>query len=65
MASEKITPSDTIAVNWEKVAAKVGFKDGATAKAHYEPLLNPDRPGDAPRKRRSSHDTTLLLINII
>ncbi|KAI3335393.1 hypothetical protein F4824DRAFT_501018 [Ustulina deusta] len=59
MASEKITAKDTIAVakvNWEKLAAQAGFKDGATAKAHYEPLLNPDRPGDALRKGQRSHD---------
>ncbi|KAI3340360.1 hypothetical protein F4824DRAFT_487319 [Ustulina deusta] len=59
MASEKITAKDMMAVakvNWEKLAAKAGFKDSATAKAHYEPLLNPDRPGDALGKGQRSHD---------
>ncbi|KAI0818433.1 hypothetical protein GGR55DRAFT_674266 [Xylaria sp. FL0064] len=31
-----------MAVNWDKLAAKAGFGDGATAKDHYEPLLNRD-----------------------
>ncbi|KAI0398763.1 hypothetical protein F4802DRAFT_603665 [Xylaria palmicola] len=60
MASDKIAAKDIMAVakvNWEKLADRAGFKDGATAKAHYEPLFNPDRPGDAARKRHSSHDT--------
>ncbi|KAI0968782.1 hypothetical protein F4678DRAFT_463973 [Xylaria arbuscula] len=54
MASEKITAKDMVAVtkvNWDKLAAKSGFRDGATAKAHYEPLLHRDHAGDAPRKR--------------
>ncbi|KAI0403547.1 hypothetical protein F4802DRAFT_598941 [Xylaria palmicola] len=45
-------------VDWEKLAAKAGFKDGATAQAHYEPLLDPDRPDDAARKRHTSYNTT-------
>ncbi|KAI1496545.1 hypothetical protein F5X99DRAFT_413989 [Biscogniauxia marginata] len=43
--SDRITASDIMAVvkiNWEKLAAKAGFKDGATAKAHYGALLQPD-----------------------
>ncbi|KAI0536655.1 hypothetical protein GGR58DRAFT_502998 [Xylaria digitata] len=55
----QITASDMMAVakvNWEKLAAKAGFQDGATAKAHYEPFLNPDHPGDALRKQQSSYD---------
>ncbi|KAI0977462.1 hypothetical protein F4678DRAFT_455604 [Xylaria arbuscula] len=58
--SDQITASDMMAVtkiNWEKLAAKAGFKDGATAKAHYEPLLNTDRPGDAARKRQNLYGT--------
>ncbi|RYP82660.1 hypothetical protein DL769_001567 [Monosporascus sp. CRB-8-3] len=53
MASEKITAKDMMAVDWDKLAARAGFEDGATAKAHYEPLLNRDHGGDAPRKRQS------------
>ncbi|KAI1291223.1 hypothetical protein F5Y03DRAFT_400895 [Xylaria venustula] len=56
MASEKITAQDMMAVakvDWDKLAARAGFEDGATAKAHYEPLLNRDHGGDAPRKRQS------------
>ena len=40
----------------EKLAAKAGFQDDGTAKGHYDPLLDPDHPGDAPRRRYSSHD---------
>ncbi|KAI1182220.1 hypothetical protein F5B17DRAFT_421491 [Nemania serpens] len=43
-------------VDWDKLAARAGFKDGATAEAYYGPLLNPDHPSDAPAKRQSSHD---------
>ncbi|KAI0903467.1 hypothetical protein F4823DRAFT_568656 [Ustulina deusta] len=60
MASEKITAKDMMAVakvNWEKLAAKAGFQDGATAKAHYEPLLSRDDTGDASRKQQSPHDS--------
>ncbi|KAI3342004.1 hypothetical protein F4824DRAFT_495869 [Ustulina deusta] len=46
-------------VNWNKLAARAGFEDGATAKAHYEPLLNCDHGhgGGAPRKRQSPYDS--------
>ncbi|KAI0502796.1 hypothetical protein F5B22DRAFT_46079 [Xylaria bambusicola] len=40
-------------VDWDKLAARAGFEDGATAKAHYEPLLNRDNPSDAPRKQQT------------
>ncbi|KAI3333818.1 hypothetical protein F4824DRAFT_502807 [Ustulina deusta] len=60
MAFEKITAKDMMAVakvDWDKLAVRAGFEDGATAKAHYEPLLNHDHGyshgGDAPRKRQS------------
>ncbi|KAI0812986.1 hypothetical protein GGR55DRAFT_638632, partial [Xylaria sp. FL0064] len=43
-----------------KLAARAGFEDGATAEAHYEPLLNlhhgHHHGGDAPTKRQSLHD---------
>ncbi|TGJ78184.1 hypothetical protein E0Z10_g10578 [Xylaria hypoxylon] len=55
--SEKITAKDMMAVakvNWEKLAARAGFKDGATARAHYEPLLNLDYPDDALGKKPGS-----------
>ncbi|KAI1159511.1 hypothetical protein F5B18DRAFT_664462 [Nemania serpens] len=52
--SEKITVGDIMAVNWEKLAAKAGFKDGATARAHCEPLLNRDHPDDALGKKTAS-----------
>ncbi|KAI1159450.1 hypothetical protein F5B18DRAFT_636925 [Nemania serpens] len=49
-------------VDWDKLAARAGFEDGATAKAHYEPLLNRDHGhghgGDTPRKRQNLHDNT-------
>ncbi|KAI0147298.1 hypothetical protein GGR57DRAFT_505760 [Xylariaceae sp. FL1272] len=58
--SGKITASDMVAVvkvNWDKLAARAGFQDGATAKAHYEPLLLPrDRPGDTSNTRQTSRD---------
>ncbi|KAI1181634.1 hypothetical protein F5B17DRAFT_436549 [Nemania serpens] len=41
-------------VNWDKLAAKAGFKDGATARAHYEPLLNRNHPDDALGKKLGS-----------
>ncbi|KAI1286571.1 hypothetical protein F5Y03DRAFT_402092 [Xylaria venustula] len=48
-------------VDWNKLAPRAGFEDGATAKAHYEPLLNRDyghgHCGDASRKRQSLHDS--------
>ncbi|KAI0198504.1 hypothetical protein F4808DRAFT_462796 [Astrocystis sublimbata] len=61
MASDKITAKDMMAVtkvDWNKLAARAGFEDGVTAKAHYEPLFNRNygRSGDAPRKRPSLHD---------
>ncbi|KAI0508332.1 hypothetical protein F5B22DRAFT_650188 [Xylaria bambusicola] len=60
MASEKITAIDMIAIPKDKLATQAGFKDGATAKVHYEPLLNRnhghDYGGDAPPKRQSLHD---------
>ncbi|KAI3331114.1 hypothetical protein F4824DRAFT_488331 [Ustulina deusta] len=62
--SEKITAKDMIAVakvNWDKLAAKAGFRDGATAKAHYEPLLNPDRPGDTLGKGQCFRDNNAAL----
>ncbi|RWA06747.1 hypothetical protein EKO27_g8347 [Xylaria grammica] len=34
-------------VNWEKLAARPGFENGATAKAYYEPPLDRDNPGYA------------------
>ncbi|KAJ2979094.1 hypothetical protein NUW58_g7295 [Xylaria curta] len=37
-------------INWEKLAAKAGFKDGATARAHYGTLLQPD-DSNGPSKR--------------
>ncbi|KAI1318800.1 hypothetical protein F5Y16DRAFT_406200 [Xylariaceae sp. FL0255] len=44
-------------VNWEKLATRTGFKDGTTAKAHYEPLLKPDqRPSNAPKNRQIARD---------
>ncbi|KAI3335906.1 hypothetical protein F4824DRAFT_500393 [Ustulina deusta] len=58
--SNQITASDMMAVakvNWEKLAAKAGFQDGATAKAHYEPLLNPDPPA-----MRSERDRARMTI---
>ncbi|KAI0904013.1 hypothetical protein F4823DRAFT_616533 [Ustulina deusta] len=55
--STHVTSNRIPEVNWEKLAAKAGFKDGATAKAHYEPLLNTDRPGDAAKKRQNLYDT--------
>ncbi|KAJ3558135.1 hypothetical protein NPX13_g9779 [Xylaria arbuscula] len=59
MASEKITAKDMMAVvDWDKLAARAGFEDGATAKAHYEPLLDHGHGGDTPRKRQSLHDNT-------
>ncbi|KAI0388695.1 hypothetical protein F5Y17DRAFT_463460 [Xylariaceae sp. FL0594] len=64
MAYEKITAKDMMAVakvDWDKLAARAGFEDGATAKAHYEPLLNRDHGhghgGDAPRKRESPRNS--------
>ncbi|KAF2968859.1 hypothetical protein GQX73_g4728 [Xylaria multiplex] len=36
--------------HWEKLAAKAGFKDGTTAKAHYGALLQPD-DAEGPSKR--------------
>ncbi|KAI1288778.1 hypothetical protein F5Y03DRAFT_401565 [Xylaria venustula] len=60
MASEKITAKDMMAVakvDWNKLAARAGFEDGDTAKAHYEPLLNRNHPDDAPRKRQSPHNS--------
>ncbi|KAI1390444.1 uncharacterized protein F4822DRAFT_428779 [Hypoxylon trugodes] len=42
--SDPITASDIMAVvkiNWEKLAAKAGFKDAATARDHYGALLQP------------------------
>ncbi|KAI0408215.1 hypothetical protein F4802DRAFT_594652 [Xylaria palmicola] len=56
MASEKVTAKDMMAVAKDKLAAKAGFRDGATAKAHYEPLLNRDLAGDAPETRQSPYD---------
>ncbi|KAI1502477.1 hypothetical protein F5X99DRAFT_407973 [Biscogniauxia marginata] len=58
MASEaaisgRITASDIMAVikiNWEKLAVKAGFKDGATARAHYGALLQPD-DAEGPSRR--------------
>ncbi|KAI0190100.1 hypothetical protein F4808DRAFT_465724 [Astrocystis sublimbata] len=55
--SERVTAKDMVAVakvNWEKLAAKAGFKDGATARAHYEPLLNRNNPNDALGKKTAS-----------
>ncbi|KAI1119322.1 hypothetical protein F5Y14DRAFT_445856 [Nemania sp. NC0429] len=62
MASEKITAKDMMAVakvDWNKLAARAGFEDGATAQAHYEPLLNRHHGhgGDATRKRQSLYDS--------
>ncbi|KAI1318926.1 hypothetical protein F5Y16DRAFT_406166 [Xylariaceae sp. FL0255] len=43
----------------ERLAIRTGFKDGATAKAHYEPLLNPDhRPSNAPKNRQIPRDAS-------
>ncbi|KAI1499781.1 hypothetical protein F5X99DRAFT_410698 [Biscogniauxia marginata] len=58
--SDPITASDIMAVvkiNWEKLAAKAGFKDAATARAHYETLLRPDDLDPPPRKRKATDDT--------
>ncbi|KAI0435723.1 hypothetical protein F4803DRAFT_557706 [Xylaria telfairii] len=61
MASEKITATDIIAVAKDKLATRAGFEDGATAKAHYEPLLNHDHghghSGKVPQKRQSPYDS--------
>ncbi|KAI0154257.1 hypothetical protein GGR57DRAFT_502846 [Xylariaceae sp. FL1272] len=55
--SGKITASDMVAVLKDKLAARNGFQDGATAKAYYEPLLLPrDRPGDTSNTRQTSRD---------
>ncbi|KAI0398823.1 hypothetical protein F4802DRAFT_603595 [Xylaria palmicola] len=59
MASDKITAKDMMAVNWEKLAAKAGFEDAATARAHYEPLLDPRCPNStcaAAGQKQRSHD---------
>ncbi|KAI0191354.1 hypothetical protein F4808DRAFT_465402 [Astrocystis sublimbata] len=56
--SEQITASDMVAiakVNWDKLAAPAGFKDGATAKAHYEPLIRRNGPDNPPKMRQTSH----------
>ncbi|KAI0977532.1 hypothetical protein F4678DRAFT_455679 [Xylaria arbuscula] len=55
--SERVTAEDMMAVakvNWEKLAARAGFKDGSTARAHYEPLLNRDKANDALGKKTAS-----------
>ncbi|KAJ3553993.1 hypothetical protein NPX13_g10737 [Xylaria arbuscula] len=46
-------------VDWDKLAVRAGFEDGATAKARYEPVLNRDHGhgSDAPRKRQSPYDS--------
>ncbi|KAI2604649.1 hypothetical protein GGR54DRAFT_644349 [Hypoxylon sp. NC1633] len=62
--SDPITANDMAAVtkvDWEKLAAQAGFKDGATAKAHYEPFLNPNHPGDTLGKPQNSHDNKAAL----
>ncbi|KAI1158978.1 hypothetical protein F5B18DRAFT_47945 [Nemania serpens] len=49
-----------VPVDWNKLAARAGFEDGAMAKAHYEPLLHRDHGhshgSDTPRKRQSPHN---------
>ncbi|KAI0399841.1 hypothetical protein F4802DRAFT_602579 [Xylaria palmicola] len=43
MASDKVTDKVMMAVakvNWDQLAAKAGFRDGATAETYYEPLLS-------------------------
>ncbi|RYO92149.1 hypothetical protein DL762_001807 [Monosporascus cannonballus] len=56
-----ITANDMMAlakIDWEKLAARAGFKDGATAEAHYQPLLKPTEKNHAaptsPLKKREA-----------
>ncbi|RYO85822.1 hypothetical protein DL764_009106 [Monosporascus ibericus] len=47
-------------INWEKLAARAGFKDAAAAKAYYEPFLQPDEKTpagtDSSRGQQVKHD---------
>ncbi|RYP02655.1 hypothetical protein DL766_010254 [Monosporascus sp. MC13-8B] len=47
-------------IDWEKLAARAGFKDGTTAQAHYQPLLKPTEKNHAaptsPSKKREAPD---------
>ncbi|RYP60126.1 hypothetical protein DL771_010614 [Monosporascus sp. 5C6A] len=56
-----ITANDMMAlakIDWEKLAVRAGFKDGATAQAHYQPLLKPTEKNYAaptsPLKKREA-----------
>ncbi|RYP70201.1 hypothetical protein DL771_005588 [Monosporascus sp. 5C6A] len=58
-----ITAKDMMAlakIDWEKLAARAGFKDGATAQAHYQPLLEPTEKNHtaptSPLKKREAPD---------
>ncbi|RYP54744.1 hypothetical protein DL768_000568 [Monosporascus sp. mg162] len=45
-------------IDWKKLAARAGFKDGATAEAYYQPLLKPTEKNHAaptsPLKKREA-----------
>ncbi|KAI0139858.1 hypothetical protein GGR57DRAFT_509541 [Xylariaceae sp. FL1272] len=66
--SGQITASDMLAVakvNWDELAARAGFKDGATTKAYYEPLLLPrDRAAETTETQQSSrgNDATSMRV---
>ncbi|RYO95236.1 hypothetical protein DL764_007721 [Monosporascus ibericus] len=61
--TKQITANDMMAlakIDWEKLAARAGFNDGATAQAHYQPLLKPTEKNYAaptsPLKKREAPD---------
>ncbi|CAJ2514338.1 Uu.00g024570.m01.CDS01, partial [Anthostomella pinea] len=43
-------------INWEKLAARAGFKDAAAARAHYNPFLKPDWLDTSLTDRKDPHD---------
>ena len=43
-------------IDWEKLATRAGFKDGAKARAHYEILLKPRETALVPPKKRQRVD---------
>ncbi|KAI0409856.1 hypothetical protein F4802DRAFT_592739 [Xylaria palmicola] len=60
--SEAITAVDMMAlvkVDWEKLAAKAGFKDGVAAQAYYGGLLSTDGPGDGSGDNKKPGNTAI------
>ena len=44
-------------IDWEKLAARAGFEDGAKARAHYEVLFKPRETAPAAPKKTQRVDT--------